>query len=268
MKKPTNYHPINSNQIRTLKLIYKFRFITLEQLRLYKHEKSLTGVYRTIKSLEDQGYIDSKYSRSYKLLGKGARYYLSAKGIKYLKQEKGINHDVLHSMYKNKSVSETFIDHNLDVFSALLSLRSQYPDTFTFFTKYEIAGYDYFPKPAPDLYLKRSSPETNSTNHYLLDIFSDSQFFVIKKRFDIYLEHFETGDWESVNKSVYPTLLFVCPNARLEDRLNKHMERILDSAGIDDLFIYTSTTNTLLKSDSINTSIWSSVYEPEKLRSL
>lgn len=268
MKKPTNYHPLNSNQIRTLKLIYKFRFITLDQLLKYKQNKSLTPVRRTIKSLEDQEYIESRYSRSYKLLGKGARYYLSSKGIKYLKQEKGINHDVLQSMYKNKSVSETFIDHNLDVFSALLVLRSQYPDTYTFFTKYEIAGYDYFPKPGPDLYLKRVSPETNSVNHYLLDIFSDSQFFVIKKRFDIYLEHFETGDWESVNKSVYPTLLFVCPNARLEDRLNKHMERILDSAGIDDLFIYTSTTNTLLKSDSINTSIWSSVYEPEKLRSL
>lgn len=90
----------------------------------------------------------------------------------------------------------------------------------------------------------------------------------MKKRFDIYLEHFETGDWESVNKSAYPTVLFVYPNPHIEDRLNKHMEKILDNAGIDDLTIYTTTASALLKSGDITTSIWSSVYEPKKLASL
>jgi hypothetical protein len=264
MKQPTKHSNLNPKQTRILKLLFKFRYITPSLLLQYKQASSLSSLREALKILEDQQYIAKRYLKSYKLQGKGARYYLATKAIKLMRDEHGMDETVLHAMYKNKTVGEAFVDHHLDIFAAFMRLSTSYPKMFSIYTKYELGGLDYFPMPAPDLYLSRTDPIKGIGNDFFLDIFTDTQFFVIKKRFDQYVEHYESGDWEAENKTDYPVILIACPDSRLEEKLQTRIEKVFDSSGIDDLHIYTTTTKALLASTYNNHTIWTKASNPEK----
>jgi hypothetical protein len=263
MKQPTKHNSLNPKQTRILKLLFKFRYITPSLLLQYKEASSLSSLREALKILEDQQYIAKRYLKTYKLQGKGARYFLAIKAIKLMRDEHDMDKTVLHAMYKNKTVSEAFVDHHLDIFAAFMRISANYPKTFSVYTKYELGGLHYFPAPAPDLYLSRVNALERSSSNYLLDIFTDTQFFVIKKRFEQYLEHFESGDWEGDQKTEYPTILIACPDARTEQKLQTHIAKLLDSAGIDDLKVYTTTTKTLLAPNNSLT-IWTKTSGAEK----
>lgn len=235
---------LNSKQVHVLKSLFKFRYASAELLAKQKNV-SKRSLNNTLTVLMDQGYVSRRYEKTYKLLGKPASYFLAAKGLKLLRDEYGLSQKVLHSMYKNKFLSQNFIDHNLNVATACLNLRAIYQDTFGIFTKSEIADLDYMPDQLPDLYLNRKEPNQDKPNEYLLDIFTDTQFFILKKRIDAYVEHFDSGDWPN---SQYPTVLIACPDARTEEKLHKHIQSTLDNNYIDeaDLRFMTTSTKSLL----------------------
>lgn len=264
MGKTTQRYSLNANQIHVLKLMFKFRFITSSLLARYKGISRISS-NKTLKILLDQEYIGTRYDKSYKIQGKGASYFLAKKALTYLRDKHHMNQQVLHALYKNKTVGNAFVDHNIDIFAAYLALRDSYSGAFHIFTKTETADYGYFPEPRPDLYLNRIKPSDTSPNEYMLDIFTNSQLFIIKKRIAVYLEHFESGDWESEAETAYPAILIACPDSRMEERLQLHVAKVLDNPGIDDLNIYTTTVKALVGSDTL---IWSDVIEPEKLLSL
>ncbi len=243
---------LNSKQVHLLKLLFKFRFASAELLARQK-KVSPRSVNNTLSILMDQGYISRRYDKSYKLLGKPASYFLVSKGLKLLRDEHSLSQKALHLMYKNKSLSQSFVDHNLNVFTACLNLREAYKDTFSIFTKSETAELDYMPEKLPDLYLSRKEPAEDQPNEYLLDIFTDTQFFIIKKRIDAYVEHFESGDWPN---NQYPTILIACQDARTEEKLHKHIQTALDNNYIDeeDLRFMTTSTKSLL--DGATKDIW------------
>ncbi len=259
MNKTTQRYSLNANQIHVLKLMFKFRFVTSSLLARYKGISRIS-INKTLKILLDQQYIGAHYDKSYKIQGKGASYYLAPKALHLLKHTHKLNEQVLHAMYKNKSVSRGFIDHNLDVFSAYLKIRASYPERFHIFTKYELADHDYFISPAPDLYLSGTDTAENQYHDYLLDIFTDTQLFIIKKRIAAYIEHYESGEWEAEADTPYPVILIVCPDSRMEERLQTHIAKILDNTGIDDLVFYTTTSKALASS---NEAIWSNAIEPD-----
>jgi len=259
MKEPSKKYNLNSKQIRLLKLIFKFRFVTSTLLAKHLKLSSHVVVNNALRILQEQDYIGRSYKKSYRLQGKAARYYLAPKGLLYLKKEQGINEKALHAFYKNKTVNETFVDHCLDVFSAYTQLDSNTPDTFNIYSKYELHGLSYFPYPAPDLYLSRIAPSEDKPNDYLLDIFDSPLFYIIKKRFALYVDHFDEGDWQSKTKNDYPALLFACPNAYMENKLQNYIKDKLEDAGIDELDIYTTTVNALLTPYSNNSGIWTRV---------
>lgn len=266
MQRINQRNSLNVKQIHMLKLMYKFRFVDISSLSRYKGIVSYS-CNKSLNILLDQGYVGRHYNKHYKLQGKSAQYYLASKSIKLLRDEHNLDKQVLRAMYKNKSLSSDFVDYNIGVLTAYLNLRDCYPDTFHMFTKSELGGADYFPDPKPSLYLHRIKQSNTLTNDYLLDIFTNSPFFVIKKRIATYLEHFESGDWESESKTSYPTLLFACPDSRGEDNLQRHLQKLMDNAGIDDLYIFTTTTKALLSAEP-GTKIWTNVLCPEKLKDL
>lgn len=255
MPHPTHYK-LNDKQIRILKLIYKFRFVTKPLLLTYKESKSLNGIAKTVKILEEQNYIEKRYDKSYRLLHKAAAYYLAPDALRYLRDNHGMDRDVLHAMYKNKTVNDDFIEHHIDVLRTFLHIRTNYPDTFHVFTKQELAGREYLPLKKPDLYIKRIEPSADSSNDYLLEFFTDNRYFLMKKCLDQYIEHYESGDWEAENEAPYPGLLFVCPDSRAETKLLTYAQRLLDNAGVDGLKIFTTTAKALLAPDS-TVQIWS-----------
>ena len=233
-------------QIELLKLLYKFRFATIPLLAEHKQKSPMT-ITQSIKTLQGKKLIARNYSLTYKLAGRGAEYYLTNTGIKFLRDNYPVNEAVLHAMYKNKSIGQPFIQKCLLIYQTYIKLQKQYGSSLTILTKAEIAGAEGFPEPLPDLYFYSESAE------YLLDIFTDNLFYLVKKRIDQLIEHYESGDWPEKD---YPTLLLVFPNKSIEAKAQAYIEKVKDDNYIEDgeLTILTTTQKALL-SESV--AIWS-----------
>jgi hypothetical protein len=221
---------LTTQQLHLLKIIYKFRFVTADLAAQYK-SVSTRATNESLSILLKKELISRRYNTSYKLLGKAARYYLAPRALKQLQGEKGLQQNVLHSRYKDKTVSEEFVDHSLSIFQLCLDIRSQYQATFTIATKAELAGRNDFLQPLPDLYLSRNDSSNTLPDDYMIDIMTDTQYFLIKKRVDQYIEHFESGDW---GNSSYPKVLLVCSTKVIIRKLTAYIEDSLDSKYIDD----------------------------------
>lgn len=233
-------------QEELLKLLYKFRFTTASLLAIHK-QKDITTITQSLKTLLDRKFIGRNYSQSYKLAGRGAEYYLTNAGIRYLRDTYKLNESVLHSMYRNKTIGQPFIQKCLLIYRLYIQLQKQYPD-FTILTRSELADSEDFPSPFPDLYFY------NDQNDYMLDIFTDNLFYLVKKRIDQLIAHFESGDWPEKD---HPTLLLVLPDSRLETKAQTYIEKVKDDNYIEDkdLTILTTTQKALLT--GTENAIWS-----------
>jgi len=222
---------LNVNQLVLLQLMHKFRFVTAPLLAEHKSvDKSV--ITRSLQRLKEQGYVDRFYDKSYKLLGKPATYFLTKKSINYLKENTAIDETSLNSHYKNRRVGTPFIEHSLAIYHTYLDIENQQPDTFDIYTRIEIAGDDSFPHTPPALYLSRKNPSNKLANHYMLDIFAeDTQFWLIRKRIDQYVEHFEDGNWL---ESEYPSIIILYPSHSLKEKALEHIENAKDNNFIED----------------------------------
>jgi hypothetical protein len=120
-------------------------------------------------------------------------------------------------------------------------------------------GHQQLPWPSPDLYLSRNKPSVDRPSDYFLDIFTTPMFYVLKKRFSRYVNHFDEGDWQYKTKQDYPALLLACPDLYMEKKLQVYIKDSLDAAGINELTIYTTTTKTLLDPHSNVADIWTKI---------
>jgi len=244
-------YSLNQKQFHILMLIYKFRFITIPLLTNYKNLKS-NSLQRNLDILLKEGYVYKRFNLTYKIDRKPAVYWLTAKGVAVFKGDPRFNPSILHSYYKNKSLSDEFIQHNIDTFTVYNSIRSSYKDKFEMFTKQEIAHFTDFPETKPDIYLR-------GEKEYFIVLAHDMQSFLLKKRLSEYITHSEEEGWGS---SDYPTLLFVLKTHANETRFLDFAKSTLDSAGIssDELPIATTTLRAI--NQSVQTSeIWTFVGE-------
>ena len=203
-------------------LIYKFRFITIPLLTNYKNLKS-NSLQRNLDILLKEKYVYKRFDLTYKINRKPAVYWLTAKGVAVFKDDPRFNPSVLHSYYKNKSLSDEFIQHNLDTFKAYNAIKNTYEDKFEMFTRQEITHFTDFPETKPDIYLR-------SSKEYFIVLAHDMQTFILKKRLKEYITHSEEIGWGSSN---YPTLLFILKTHASEIRFLDFASSLLDSAGID-----------------------------------
>jgi hypothetical protein len=264
LRKSIQRYTLNANQINLLKLLYKFRFITVSFLASFKGT-SRVAAHKSLEVLLDQKYVGCRYDPSYKLLGKGAQYYLAPKGLKYLRDSFQLNEQVLHAMYKNKSVTEGFINHHVDTSTAYLHFRDNYPDMFHIFAKTELASFHSFPDPRPDLLLNRVNGSETKINDYFIELCHDTPPINARKRHSTLLEHYNEGDWE---EDKYPALCFVLNDARSEEGFVRYAAETLDATGMDDeITILTTTIKPLIDKSSLK-GIWSNVLTPGKLTDL
>ena len=233
---------LTKQQLTTLKIIYKFRFITADLLSKYR-SISIPTAKESLTILLKSGYIGRHYEKSYKLLGKGARYFLTAQSIKLLKDQEGLNERVLHARYKDKSATQSLIESSLEIFKTALDIRTNYPEIFTIFTQYELADYFYFPRPLPQLYIRRNDPSPAKINEYFIEIVGDTQFFVVKKQIDKYIEHYEEESWI---KTKYPDIFFIISKLSLKKKIDEYLESLIENGYIDEDEIRFSTTTSSL----------------------
>jgi hypothetical protein len=243
---PRYRRPLNDYQLDILNLLYRFRFTTTELLALsldvkYKHKMNLR-----LKVLLDQGYIGRNYKPSYHLGGRHASFYLAAEGIKALKELPGSNYtpSVLKNLYKDKTASERFINHWLGVFNLYCSMKANYGDQLRFFSRSEIAGFEYFPKKRPDGYIRLTSGTTE--RHYILEILDSSQpFFVQVNMIKKYIAYADEGDWEDATGSELPIVILVCGSLAQQRKLQKFADNEIDDFDPDDDAIVITTPKDL-----------------------
>ena len=264
MKPTTHKQTLNQKQIRLLKLIYKFRYITSIQISKYELLTSRAINYR-LEVLADQGYIGIFFDKSYKLSGKPARYYLTLKGINFLKTEKGINLHSLKLMYKNKSISSVSIDHHLLILDIYIKLRTKFKDGYLMYGKYEIYGNEIYPNPPADIYIQKIESIQNASSDYLIDIFEDTPPFVIEKRLKAIMEHLESEEYQQATKRAYPSILIICADEKIEKRLMKPIEHVYDSTLKFSQPILTTTLKRFNDAKSVDEIVWTNALEPEKI---
>lgn len=219
---------LNEEQLAVLNLLYIFRFASSEQIAKYSDKKNSKHVQKRLKVLEDQGYIAKRYDKSYKLKGKPAAYYLLPKGARALirlddrEEDEPIN---VKRIYKDKDVSEGFIQHCLNLLSAYLALDTLYGNRLDFFTKSDLKyeKYEFYPQPLPDAHIRLKTSE--GKKEFFLDIFEDNQpFFVLIRRIKKYLEYTGSGDWP---EETLPTILMIVENKSVHKRLRKRLAKEL-----------------------------------------
>lgn len=217
-------------QLAILKIIYKFRFVTVDLVAMYR-STTKNASYELVAGLYKSGYVARRYDSSYKLQGKGARYYLAPKSLKYLEQEAGLNERVLHARYKDKHLTESFVSNALGAFKAAIEIHSAYPGMFTVFSRYELVNYPQFPKPLPALYVKRNKGDLDELNEYFLEVFGNADFSVVKKIIDKHIENYEQGVWQGES---YPRIIFQISNAYLQKKVGTYLNLLIENGLIDE----------------------------------
>lgn len=219
---------LNEEQLAVLNLLYTFRFASNEHVAKYSGKKNNKHVQKRLKILEDQEYIAKRYDKSYKLKGKPAAYYLLPKGARALVDvgDRDNNEPInIKRIYKDKDVSEGFIEHSLNILGVYLALSALHGNKLDFFTKSDLKyeQFDFYPQPLPDAHVRVSAKDGDK--NFFLDIFEDTQpFFVLIRRIKKYLEYAGSGEWP---EEPLPTILVVVENKSVHKRLRKRIAKEL-----------------------------------------
>ena len=78
--------PLNKQQVRTLHLLYWYRFCTSKQLARSFDKASSKAIQNKLQILEAQELIGKRYDKSYKLAGRSAEYFITPKGARALEK--------------------------------------------------------------------------------------------------------------------------------------------------------------------------------------
>ena len=197
----TYRRPLNSQQLKTLHLLYWYRFCTAKQLAHSLSKPSHKAIQNKLQILEAQGFIGKRYDKSYKLAGRPAEYYITPKGARELEKAKPgtTNQWATKSLYKNKTVSDDFLRHCITVTEVSQRLRDIYGDSSKLlrFSKSYMAQYDYYPKWTPDLHLEVPKKGSTPARRYFLDVWDGTKpFFVSVRKTRNYVSFKESDEWQ------------------------------------------------------------------------
>lgn len=241
---PLSHRPLNQTQLLILHHIYRFRFVATSHLAQYPVPTTKTKINRRLKLLLDQRYIGRNYEPSYHLSGRHATYYLEVKGLKTLKSlpDSPYSASVLRNMAKDKTASDRFINHWLEIFEINCLLKARYRDNIRVFTKSQLVPYNYFPRPAPDAYIRFTVDGTE--RQYILELIDGTQpIFAQLARIKKYLDYSEEGDWEDATGTKLPLVILVCESVAQQRRLLKLADNELDDLDDDITIIITTKLN-------------------------
>lgn len=251
--------PLNKQQIRTLHLLYWYRFCTSKQLARSFNKANPKAIQNKLQILETQGFIGKHYDKSYKLAGKPAEYFITPKGARAL--EKAIpnstNSWATKSLYKNKTVSDDFLKHSITVTETAQKLRDIYGDSkkLHILPKSYMAQLSYYPSWTPDLHIEIPSKGATLTRHYFVDIWDGTKpFFVSVRKTRNYVNFKDSGDWQ--DDEPYPVILAICEDERSQKKLNRQMKRILDEQWDDELVFATTAWQQLEVATKRTEKIW------------
>lgn len=253
----TYRRPLNAEQVRVLGLLYWYRFCTAKQLAWFLEKSSHKAIQSKLQILEEQGLIGKRYDKTYKLLGRPAEYYATPKGARQYEKLKPntTNAWAIKSLYKNKTVSQDFLTHSVNVTETALMLRAVYSEKLERFTKSYMVKYGNYPTWPPDLYLTLPTTSAKQPKRYFLDVWDGTKpFFISVRKTRNYANFKDSGDW--LEEQAFPVILAVCEDERAQKKLNRQMKRILSDAWDDELVLATTTKQELAAGTNPTDKIW------------
>jgi len=205
---------LSEKQINVLITIYRFRFITIPLLAKYNlvSNQSMAG---SIKVLKEAGLVNKRYSSSYKLQGKAARYFLSPNAIKLFQDNNDINQHSLNLFYKTKLLSEEACDSHIQTLQTYLDYKAKLTSNYILKTKYELYKHEDQPDPPSDIYAQSNRKQQPDI---FIEIHNNSQAFIIQKRLT-YLAEFIEDNYEDKQ----PKVLLIT------NKKDKKLERIIEN---------------------------------------
>lgn len=251
---------ITLKQTEILLYLYKFRFLTTNQIQKLLIHKEPQRTQAWLKDLTDKKYVSRHYDRkSFEDNTKPATYYLGSKARYILKDEKDLDFEQLEYIYSEHRRKEKFVNHCLFLVEVYLYLLSQKEETeeLRFFTKTELLNYDYFPDPMPDAYI--SIKGKNKTRRYFLDLFDEyTPPFVHRQRVRTYLEYAEKDDWdENTNNTPLPSILFIFPVESAKKHINFYAKSLLEKTYDDKISLFLTTKAKIQAGEKDN--IWQKI---------
>lgn len=260
--------PLNKQQVRTLHLLYWYRFCTSKQLAKSFDKTSPKAIQNKLQILVAQGLIGKRYDKSYKLAGRSAEYFITPKGARALEKAKpdSTNAWATKSLYKNKTVSNDFLKHCIAVTETAQIFRAIYGDSkkLHILPKSYMAQLSYYPSWSPDLHIEIPGKGGAPTKHYFVDIWDGTKpFFVSVRKTRNYVNFKDSGDWQEDES--YPAILAICEDERSQKKLNRQMKRILDEQWDDELVFATTTRHRLEVATKPSEKIWHQVEEDESV---
>lgn len=253
---------LNQQQLGVLSWLLKYRFSTAMQLATHLGRPDAKGIQTKLQILEAQSYVAKRYAKSYRLAGRGAEYYLMPKGARALAEalpDTEIHENIMKSLYKNKTVSDAFLQHCTGIVDVALKLQALHGEKLHIYTAPELRTYSYFPDWTPDLFL--SYKASNGTIYRaFLDIWDGSKpFFVSVKKIRNHLTYAEECGWP-YDQSDYPALLAICATRYDQKKLNRQMRKALnDSSDADETPCGTTTLEQFEQTTKATEKTWLSV---------
>ncbi len=259
--------PLNSQQLKTLHLLYWYRFCTSKQLARSLDKSSHRAIQNKLQVLEDQGFIGKRYDKSYKLAGRPAEYFITPKGARQLEKAKlgTTNQWATKSLYKNRTVSQDFLAHCIAVTETSQSLRAIYGDSSKLrrLSKSYMAEFSYYPKWTPDLHLEVPAKGETPTRHYFVDVWDGTKpFFVSVRKIRNYVNFKDSEEWQEGEQ--YPVILAICEDERAQKKLNRQMRRILDEQWDEGLVFAATTVDKLQQATKPTNKLWLRVHADEQ----
>jgi hypothetical protein len=248
MDKPASKHrkKLNVQQLEVLELLYKFRFGTNDLFAQYFGKKDRSFVYKRLAILQEQGLVGKRFKPSYRLQGKPAAYYLTPDGARALQAHKPDRPIHTKAIYKDKTLSEEFVDSCLRVFGIYCRLKADYGDNLKFITRVQLSNYDYFSEFTPAAYIRLDLDGTEKD--FFLEYWQNTKpFFTFLRRLKQYSNYFDGGEWEDGTDSEFPPVLLICDTPGLQRRLMKKSDGVLEDAS-DHLKFYVATEDEIKQS--------------------
>lgn len=263
---PKYRRPLNDEQLLVLRLLYRFRFGTSEYIAEFLGKSNVKVVQKKLKILEDQGFINKRYDKGYKLAGRPAEYYLTPKGARaaMAKDDPKANNSQkitpqgIKSLYKNPGVSDDFIKHCLNILKISLKLGAVYGNKLITFTRMQTIPFSYLPTWCPDLTINLKT--RSKATYFFLDIWDGTRpFFVSVKKARSYIRYSEEGDWPT-DDMAFPIILTLCDTKKNETKLRRQIRKALEES-YEHMVFATTTIDDFLASDNVLDKLWLTVGE-------
>lgn len=264
--KVDNRSVLRQGQIEILGLLYKYRFGSRQLIAESLKVKAGSNIYEKLNVLIKHGFVAKRYDKSLRLQGLPAAYYLTPKGLKTLQSLNAWNYiteATIRSSYRDKNISQSFINHTLDVYSCTNMLAKTHP-TLKVFTRRDMSHYSYFPNNPPDAFLSLKTGEETTPKRFFFDFISDdTPRSVIAKRIAQYMQFFSDGEWDATNSQI-PILLFLTFKPAIKKYLMRSARAVRGTFDMEDeVAIYAATIDQLLSAESSR--IWEDIDSADSL---